>query len=322
VIAKQADYIWLDGEIVPWSEAKIHVSTEAVLRGENVFEGVRAYWNEEHEELYIFKNAEHLRRLRQSAKVMRMTIPYSDEELTKASIELLRRNSFTGNVHFRPVVYFGEGEPYAWEPDKIRTGVFILALHGPHNPSIFSGIQSCISTWRRNSELASPPRIKAGSNYHNSRLAMVEAKLNGFGTPIMLNDRGKVSESPGSCFFMVRDGVPVTPPVTADILESITRATLIQLLAEELGRPVQQREIDRTEVYLADEAFFCGSGHEIQPIVSVDHYPLSDGQVGQLTQQIQTLYFDIAKGKVPKFGHWLTPVYQRARVSESLVPGP
>lgn len=315
MITKRAEYIWLDGEIVPWAEAKIHVATEAVLRGENVFEGVRAYWNDEEQELYIFRNAEHLRRLRQSAKIMRMTIPYSDEELTAAFIELLRRNQFRDNVHFRPVVYFGEGEMGAWEPDKIRTGVFVIALHSPHNPSIFSGIHSCVSTWRRNSDLAMPPRVKAGANYHNSRLATVEAKLNGFGTPIMLNERGKVSESPGSCFFMVRDGVPITPPVTADILESITRATLIQLFAEELGRPVEQREIDRTEVYLADEAFFCGSGHEIQPIISVDHYPLGDGQVGPLTRQIQQLYFDVVRGKVPRYRHWLTPVYQRAGVA-------
>src|SRR6476469_3917303 len=147
MITRQADYIWMDGEIVPWAEARIHVATDAVLRGENVFEGVRAYWNEDQEELYIFKNAQHLRRLRQSSKVMRMTIPYSDEELTQAFLELLRKNNFSNTVHFRPVVYFGEGESGAWEPDKIRTGVFVIALSSPHNPSIFSGIKSCISTW-------------------------------------------------------------------------------------------------------------------------------------------------------------------------------
>jgi branched-chain amino acid aminotransferase len=314
-VTQQADYIWMDGEIVPWAQARIHVATEAVLRGENVFEGVRAYWNEDEQELFIFKNAEHLRRLRQSAKVMRMTIPYSDGELTRAILDLLRLNSFTGNVHFRPVVYFGEGEQYAWEPDKIRTGVFILATPAPHKPSVFSGMKSCISTWRRNSDLASPPRVKAGANYHNSRLATVEARLNGFGTPIMMNERGKVSESPGSCFFMIRDGVPVTPPVSADILESITRATLIQLFATELETPVHERDIDRTEVYLADEAFLCGSGHEIQPLTSVDHYPLGEGQVGPMTKRIQALYFDIAKGRVPAYRHWLTPVYQRAAVA-------
>ena len=308
--SKQADYIWMNGEMVPWAEAKIHVATDAVLRGENVFEGIRAYWNEDEEESYIFKNPEHLRRLRQSAKVMRMRIPYSDEELTQGFIELLRKNSFTSAVHLRPVVYLG-GDWGSYEPDA-EAGVFVLAVASPHNPSIFTGIKSCISTWRRNSDLASPSRIKAGANYHNARLAMMEARLNGFGTPIMMNDRGKIAESPGSCFFMVRDGVPVTAPVTADILESVTRATLIQLFADELGIPVQQREIDRTEVYLADEAFFCGSNQEVQPIISVDHYPLGDGKIGPLTGQIQSLYFDIAEGKVPKYHHWLTPVYRRS----------
>jgi branched-chain amino acid aminotransferase len=139
----------------------------------------------------------------------------------------------------------------------------------------------------------------------------MEARLNGFDEPIMLNDRGKVAESPNACFMLVRDGRVVTPPVTADILESITRATLIELCRDELGLAVQEREIDRTEVYLADEAFFCGSGSEVQPIVSVDHYQLGDGSVGPLTHQIQTLYLDAAEGRLPKYRHWLTPVYQR-----------
>ena len=311
-MAKTADFVWMDGEVVPWDQAKIHVSAEAVLRGENVFEGMRGYWNETERELFIFKNAEHLKRLRQSAKIMRMSIPYSDRELTDAFIELLRKNRFTEGVHFRPVVYFDQGEPFSWRPEDIRTGVFVLAFSRPHAPSIFSGIKSCISTWRRNSDVASPSRVKAAANYHNSRFAQVEAKLNGFGTPIMLNDRGKIAESPGSCFMMVRDGAIVTPPVTADILESITRATLMGLYRDELGVPVVERDIDRTEVYIADEAFFCGSGAEVQPIISVDHYPIGDGAVGPLTKRMQTLYFDIAAGKVPKYRHWLTPVYQGA----------
>jgi branched-chain amino acid aminotransferase len=317
LITKKADYIWMNGEIVPWDEAKIHVATDAVLRGENVFEGIRAYWNEDEQELYIFRNDEHLRRLRQSAKVMRMRIPYSDEELTRASIELLRRNNFANTVHFRPVVYLA-GDWANYDPDTYEVGVFIMAANSPHDPSIFSGIKSCISTWRRSSDLASPSRIKAGPNYHNSRLATVEAKLNGFGTPLMLNERGKVAESPGSCFFMVRDGVPITPPVTADILESITRSTLIQLFADELGTPVHEREIDRSEVYVADEAFFCGSGHEIEPIISVDHYPLGDGAVGPLTRRIQSLYFEVVQGRAPRYRHWLTPVYRRAAVGAGL----
>ena len=311
--SKKAEYIWMNGEILPWQEAKIHVATDAVLRGANVFEGIRAYWNEDEEELYIFRNAEHLRRLRQSCKVMRMQLPYSDEELTRAFVELLRKNSFNTTVHFRPVAYIS-GDWDSYDPDKYEVGVFVMAVSSPHDQSIDEGIRSCVSTWRRNSDLAAPSRVKAGANYHNSRLATVEARLNGFDTPIMLNDSGEVAESPGSCFFMVRDGVPITPPVNADILESITRSTLIELFDAELGTPVRERPIDRSELYIADEAFFCGSRHEVQPIVSIDHYAVGDGVVGPLTRQIQSLYFDVVSGKLPKYRDWLTPVYQRVRV--------
>lgn len=314
-MAKRADFVWMDGEIVPWDQAKIHVAAETVIRGENVFEGMRAYWNDAEEQLFIFKNAEHLKRLRQSAKIMRMSIPYSDRELTDAFMELLRKNRFREGVHFRPVVYFDQGEPHSWKPEEIRTGVFVLAFSRPHAPSIFAGIKSCTSTWRRNSDLSSPSRVKAAANYHNSRLAHVEARLNGFGTPIMLNDRGEIAESPGSCFMMVRDGTVITPPITADILESITRTTLIDLFRDELKVPVVEREIDRSEVYIADEAFFCGSGAEVQPIISVDHYPVGDGTVGRLTKRMQELYFEIAAGKVAKYRHWLTPVHQAETVS-------
>ena len=225
-MAKTADFVWMDGEIVPWADARIHVSADAVLR---------AYWKADERQLYIFRNAEHLRRLRQSAKIMRMSIPYSDEQLTQAFVDLIRKNRFTDNVHFRPVVYFDTGEPNAWEPHEIRTGVFVLAFSRPPSPSADKGIQSCVSSWRRNSDNASPSRVKAAGNYHNSRLAHVDARIKGFGAPIMLNDRGEVSESPSSCFMMVRDGVVITPPVSADILESITRDTLIQLYRKELG---------------------------------------------------------------------------------------
>jgi branched-chain amino acid aminotransferase len=263
VPAPKADWVWMDGEIVAWAEAKIHVASEALLRGANVFEGERAYWSAEHEDLYIFRHAEHLRRLRQSARIMRMQVPYTDAELTAGCIELIRRHGWRDSVHFRPVVYFGEGEQHAFRPEDIRTGVFILAFRRPSRPSVETGIRSCVSTWRRNPDNAAPSRIKAAANYHNGRLAQVEATLAGFGTPIMLNMAGKVAESPGSCFMMVRDGTVITPPVTADILEGITRATLIQLFREAMGVPVVERDIDRSELYVCDEAFFCGSGQEV-----------------------------------------------------------
>lgn len=307
-MANTADFIWMNGKLVAWRDATLHVSAEAILRGANVFEGMRAYWNDEARELYIFRNREHLRRLRQSMRIMRMSIPFSDDDLTAAFLQLFRANRFAAGVHFRPVVYFGEGEAHAWQPAEIETGVFVMAYERPPAASA-KGVRSCVSTWRRNSDNASPSRVKSAANYHNARLAQVEAKMNGFGPPIMLNDRGEVAESPGACFMMVRDGRVITPPVSADILEGITRETLIDLYRDELGIEVIERDIDRTELYIADEAFFCGSGAEVQPILAVDHYVVGDGAIGPLTRAMQDLYFDIAKGKVAKYRHWLTPVY-------------
>jgi branched-chain amino acid aminotransferase len=311
-MASTADFVWMDGAVVPWAEARIHVSADAVLRGANIFEGMRAYWDPAARQLYIFRNAEHLRRLRQSAKIMRMSIPYSDDELTQAFSELIRRNQFTDNVHFRPVVYFDTGEPNAWDPSEIRTGVFVLAFSRPPSAAGKSGIQSCVSSWRRNSDNASPSRIKAAGNYHNSRLAHVDARIKGFGAPIMLNDRGEVAESPSSCFMMVRDGVVITPPVSADILESITRDTLITLFREELRVDVVERDVDRTELYIADEAFFCGSGAEVVPILGIDHYMLGEGAVGPLTAKIRDLYSKIAIDPSGSYAKWLLPVYRDA----------
>ena len=307
--SNKADYVWMDGKVVPWDDAKIHVSSEAVLRGASIFEGMRAYWNEKEEELFIFKNEEHLQRLRKSAKILRLTMPYSDEELTKGFVDLLRTLKYKSGVHFRPVVYFDEGEPYSWRPEDITSRVFVLAFSRPHAATVSDRRQELHLDLAAQFGQCQPLALKASANYHNSRFANIEAKLNGFGTPIMLNDRGEIAESPGSCFMMVRDGVVITPPVTADILESITRTTLIKLFGAELGTSVIEREIDRTEAYIADEAFFCGSGQEVQPIVSVDHYPVGDGKVGPLTRKIQSLYFDIAKGNVAKYREWLTPVY-------------
>ena len=312
-MSKTAPFAWLDGKLVPWEQATLHIATECVLRGENVFEGERAYWSEAEQDLFVFRHAEHIARLRQGARIMRMTIPYTDAEIETACMSLIRACNYRGNVHFRPVAYFAEGELTDYLPEEIRTGMFILAFSKPTTKAVTQGVRSCVSTWRRNSDLASPSRIKSGANYHNSRLAYIDARLNGFQVPILLNEAGKVAEGPGACFMMVRKGKLITPPVTADILESITRDTLIELAQAELGLEVLERDIDRTELYICDEAFFCGSGHEVSPINSIDHYPVGAGEPGPITRRLQQLYFDVVTGAVPKYRHWLTPVYGAAR---------
>lgn len=311
-MAKSADHVWLDGQLVPWSQATIHVSAETVLRGENVFEGERAYWSEAHGELYLFRHADHVRRLRDSARIMRMSIPYDDARIEAACKELIRACGYRDSTHIRPVVYFAEGELTDYRPEEIRTGMFILAFPMPSKPGFTTGVKSCVSTWRRAGDLNAPSRVKSGANYHNSRLAYVEARLNGFGPPVMLNNAGKVAEGPGACIMMVRGGRLVTPPVTADILEGVTRDTLMQLARNELGVEVVEREVDRSELYVCDEAFFCGSGAEVLPIVSIDHYELGDGTPGRLTRDLQRLYFEAARGLLPRYRHWLTPVYGAA----------
>jgi branched-chain amino acid aminotransferase len=309
-MSKAADYAWLDGKLVPWANATMHISTECVLRGENVFEGIRAYWNEDHQELYTFRHADHIARLRQGARIMRMTIPYSDAEIEAASLELIRSCNYRETIHYRPVVYFAEGELTHYLPSEIRTGFFILAFSMPSKKVQETGVKSAISTWRRNSDLASPSRIKSGANYHNSRLAYIEARMNGMGPPVMLNAAGKVAEGPGACVMIVRHGKLITPPVTADILESITRETLMELAREELGMEVVERDVDRSELYVADEAFFCGSGAEVLPMVSIDHYDIGDGTPGAVTRKLQQLYNDAVRGKLEKYRHWLTPVWR------------
>lgn len=313
-----AEWVWMDGKIVPWEEARVHVRTETAMRGANVFEGVRAYWNAREEELYIFKLSEHLDRLFDSMKIMRMTIPYTKDDLAKACIELLARNNFRGEVHFRPTVYFGEGEDYGWKPDRIFTGTVITGVSRPQKETLQKGYHVQVSSWRRISDSSVPPRVKAGANYQNSRLALVQAKIDGYDYAILLNEQGKVSEGAGACLFMVRDGVAITPPVTADILEGITRSTFIQLYRDELGVQAVEREMDRTELYIADEVFLCGSGQEVVPVVSIDRYVIGDGTPGPLTRKIQETYFSIARGEVPKYRRWLTPVYASQKVAQKL----
>lgn len=305
-----AKYIWLDGQFVPAEEAKIHVSTECVMRGANVFEGIRAYWNESHQEMFIFRIREHMDRMFDvSMKIMRMSIPYTKEDLINISIELIKKNEFREDIHMRPTVYFGRGKNFGFRPEDIFTGAFISAAPHPPRPALEKGIKCCVPSWIRISDKNVPPRIKAGANYHNGRLALYDAHINGYNDIIMLNDSGRVSEAHGSNIFIVRKGIPITPSVTEGILEGITGNALIELFRSEMGIEPIERPVDRTELYVADEIFTCGTNMEITPVISVDNYTVGDGKPGQLTKKIQDIYFGIVRGNNPKYKHWLTSVY-------------
>jgi len=304
-----AQFIWMNGEYVAWPDAKIHVNTDTVLRGGNVFEGLRAYYNPDERQMFIFRLDEHLDRLWMSMKVLRMALPCSKSDLAAACTGLVAKNGFREDLQVRVVAYFGEGPIYAFEPGKIVTGAFIIATPRRSTLDDQRGFACCVSAWRRIADNVMPPRVKAGANYLQSRLVSSQAQVDGYDGAIILNDQDKVAEGPGACLMIVRDGRPITPPVTAGILESITRTTLTELFAAEMKLSLVERDVDRTELYIAEEAFFCGSAYEVTPITSVDRFPLSDGTIGPVTEQMRRLYRDVVRGRIPKYKHWLTPVY-------------
>jgi branched-chain amino acid aminotransferase len=297
--------LYVNGKVVPYEDAKIHVQSAAVKYGASVFEGLRAYWSARQDELYVFRLEEHIQRLYRSMKIMRMEHGLTPEELANSILEVLRQNGYREDVHIRQTAYIeADGGMDARGPVGLAVDARPLRMSGK------VGIAACVSSWARIPDVAMPPRIKCSANYQNGRMAMLEAKTNGYDVALLLNSRAKVSEAPGACCFVVREGVPVTPPITADILESVTRSTLFELFRKELGVTPVEREIDRTELYVSDEGFLCGSGWEITPILSVDRLPLGDGQQpGPVTRAIQDCYLAVVRGERPPYRPWLTPVY-------------
>jgi branched-chain amino acid aminotransferase len=307
-------YAWMNGRVIPWAECVLHGRSAGAFMGANVFEGVRAYWSAAQEELFVFKHEEHLQRLGRSMKTVRLEVPHTLAEIGQGALDLLRANEFRQDAHFIPVAFFGMGaNNFNTLGPTVENGVYITAVAWAQPAALWSGVAACVTSWRRISDDSVPPRLKAGANYQNSRLAQTEATVNGYATAIILNHRGTVAEGPGACLMMVRDGKLITPPVTAGILESITRATLMDLAGRELGMEVVEREIDRTELYVADEVFMCGSGLEVLPITSVDRIVIGEGARGPLTKRIQDVYFAAARGELPAYRRWLTPVYRTVR---------
>ena len=296
--------IWMNGRLVAQDQAVLPVNSAAVFYGTNVFEGLRAYWNADDGEVYCFRLQEHLVRFRESMKMMRFAVPYSDVDLYEAVREVLKGNEVREDIHMHLVAYVTGAGMDATAP----TGLYI----NPRRRGRIAdgGLACCVSSWLRTSDNAIPIRLKCGANYQNGRLAVLQAKADGYDAPILLNQQGHVAEGTGATFFMVRKGKLVTPPVSSDILESITRTTLIEEIGPELGLDVVEREIDRTELYVADEAFFCGSGYEITPIVSIDRFPLGDGAVGSTTRRLLTAYMNVVRGIDTRRPEWRTPVYR------------
>ena len=300
-------YLWMNGQLVPYQNATIHVTTAAAFYATNVFEGIRIYWNDDKQEAYAFRLQEHFTRWFESMKMMRFSVPYAPADLEEALREVIKGNNFKEDAHGYLVAYVDAEGLTSTEP----VGVYLIFRRRGRLTDDGKGMHCCISSWVRTSDNAIPIRLKCGANYQNGRLASLQATVDGYDGPIFLNSQGHVAEGSGASFFMVRKGEVITPPTSADILESITRVTLMQLFKEEMGLTVKEQEIDRTQVYVADEAFFCGSGYEVTPILSVDRFPVGNGQPGPITQEILQHYLRVVRGTTDKHAEWRTPIYQK-----------
>lgn len=299
--------IWLKGEIVNVNNAMINVLSPTSQFGLNVFEGIPCYWNEEEQQLYAFRLEEHYDRLLSSAKLLQLNCRYTKEDLKNAFLDVIKANEYKENLSVRQTLFVdGFGSWGAEEPVEM----FVAPIPRKRTSAEYnkSGLNCCITSWRRISDETLSPRIKCGANYINSRVGQREALRNGYDTCIFLNIEGKVSEGPGSCFFMITGGVLITPRLTDSVLESITRNS-IMTIAKDAGIPVVERTIDRTELYTCDEAFLCGSAMGITPILSVDKCLVGNGSSGRIIEQLHRIYSDTTCGKIIKYKSWLTPVY-------------
>lgn len=307
-MATGPNYAFFKGKIVPIDEAKVSVMTHALNYGTGAFGGVRAYWNAEDEDLYIFRPLDHFRRVLNSARLLMMDLPYTPESMLDILLQLLRKEGYREDVYIRPLVYKSSNVIGVRLHDLEDDFTMFAQPFGSYIEDE-EGSRVTFSAWRRVDDNAIPARGKISGAYANSAFIKTDAILNGFDEALVLNENGHISEGSAENFFIVRDGVALTPPINANILEGITRRTILHLLVEEMHMPVVEREIDRTEVYLADEAFFCGTGVQVVAIAEIDHRPIGKGKMGPVVQQLRSLYFDLVRGKVSQYRDWNVPVY-------------
>lgn len=300
-------FIWLNDKITPLSEATINVLSPTSQFGANVFEGIRCYWNEKDNQLYAFKLKDHYKRLKNSVKMIRFEDKYSVDEMKKGLIDVIKANEYKQDIAIRQTIFLdGFGSWMTTGP----VNMFIAPIPKGRAYDSKPGIKCCVSSWERISDKNISPRIKVGANYINSRMAQLEALENGYDSSIFMNNQGKIAEGSGSCIFIVRDNILITPPLSASVLESITRSTIIELAEKELNITVIERDIDRTELYIADEVFFCGSAMEVVSVLNVDGVKVNEGLPGEITEKIKDTYFKVVMGEIDVYRDWLTPVYE------------
>lgn len=303
-------FAYFQGKIVPIEEAKISVMTHALHYGTGAFGGVRAYWNEEQEELFIFRPLDHFKRLLNSGKILLMNLPYTPESMLNILLELLHKENYRNqDIYIRPLIYKSTPRIGVQLHNLDDDFTMFAQPFGSYIPNE-EGARVTVSAWRRIDDNTIPARGKITGAYANSALIKSDATLSGYDEALVLDQNGHISEGSAENFFMVRDGVAITPPISANILEGITRRTVIQLLKEEMNLDVEVREIDRTEVFVADEAFFCGTGVQVVAIAEVDHRKVGDGKMGPVAKRLRELYFDVVRGRIPRYCDWNVPVYR------------
>ena len=305
-------YAYFQRKFVPLAEAKIGVMTHAFNYGTAVFEGIRGNWNGDDEQIYVFRLEDHYRRLRKSCRILKLDLPYTDEELADITVRLVAMCGYNEDIYLRPIAY-KSSEVVGVRIHNLESDFLIYVTpFGPYL-DIEKGARCCTSSWRRVEDTGIPARAKINGIYVNSALAKTEAIENGLDEAIMLNEDGHVSEGSGENIFIVEDGRLITPSVSSNILVGITRETVITLAREELGVETIERPIDRSELYVADECFMTGTAAHVTPVTEVDRRPVGDGARGPITADIQRLYFEVVRGKSAKYARWCTPCYTKVK---------
>lgn len=306
---------WFEDRFVRFADAKVSALTHAFNYGTGLFEGIRGYYEQQKRQLFLFRMIEHYERWKRNCRILRIESPPSVDDLAEITTELCRRNNFESHIYVRPLAY--KASARLGVPMDDNDSYTIIAIPVGEHGSGKKGYTAGISSWRRVEDNAIPGRAKICGAYVNSVLAVDEAKRNGYDEAIFLNESGHVAEGATSNLFIVRNGKLITPPATDNILEGITRASIMELAEHELGLPIIERSIDRTELYICDEVFLTGTAVEVTPIVEVDHRPVGNGEAGGITQKLKTLYAEATRGRIPRYSRWVWPVYSSGLAEKS-----
>lgn len=308
------DLAFFNKQFVPLSEAKVGIMTHALNYGTACFEGIRGNWNSEQGQMYLFRLRDHYLRIQKSCHILKINLSYSIDKLCELTVELVERNGYREDIYVRPMAY-KSSQTVGVRLHNLEDDFFVFVTpFGPYlDPE--KGARCCISSWRRIDDNMIPPRAKVTGLYVNSALAKTEAWENGYDEAILLTQDGHVSEGSGENIFIISDGKLVTPSSSDNILKGITRDTVIKLAKSEFGIDTTERPIGRSELYIADECFMTGTAANVTPVTEIDHRNIGHGKVGTITKKIQQLYYDIIRGKNPKYLDWCTPAYRSKLVS-------